>query len=196
MDEQAKDRTDQGPPPSPPMRHFGEAPVHADPEPSGGVSAAKSFWLSSFSVGIIVVLTVFLSRNNRLESIESLVKDVDANATAETITTMATVAFWGTTGLFVVVMAVEALLLRGMLGRKRWARNALLLMVPVHAVVSLIAEAFLAYSSATDNVVASFAPEAEGAWTRWLLTIQLGLIVCASIASLWPGTRKWFAPHA
>lgn len=192
MGEHSSDRSPHAPPPRPELQHFSPAPLHDEPTPSGAVKASRSLWLTSFGVGALAVFLVFLSRNAQLEHVGAMVREVDATVDSSRASFLASLAFYGSLGLLILVIVLEALLLRTMLRRRRWSRLSLLMVLPAHAIVAIVAEAFLTGPGGEGAMIGSFALAAEGAQVRWLLAIQLSLASLAALTSFGPGARAWF----
>lgn len=176
------------------MQRFSPAPVRrGPPPPSGAVKLSRSLWLTSFGTGALAVILVFLSRDSQLEHLNAMVGELDATVETSTSDSLAALVFWSSLGLIVLVVGLEGLLLRIMLHRRRWARVAMLLFLPAHVAVALVAEAFLAGPGIEGAVVGSFAMDADGAGVRWLLAVQLCLAVLAALTSFGPGAKEWFS---
>jgi hypothetical protein len=62
---------------------------------------------------------------------------------AGAVTTATGIVFWGSIAAILLVILLEAAMLGVVMGRQGWARWALLLLLAGHAVVLLVASAFL-----------------------------------------------------
>ncbi|MET0480718.1 MAG: hypothetical protein ABWZ69_05125 [Mycetocola sp.] len=147
--------------------------------PTGPVKVARYLWLASFVLGLAVLAFAFLSRDDQIKRLSDVIADVDPGRATATLTSAATIVFWSCLGAIVVVMAVEALLLRAMVHRHRWTRWAQLLVLAIHTGVMLLAGTFLALGN-------------QGVLIAGLLIVQLALGVVALVASVLPGSGDWF----
>ncbi|WP_411722233.1 hypothetical protein [Mycetocola sp.] len=148
-------------------------------KPTGPVKVARFLWLASFVVGLAVLAFAFLSRDDQIKRLSDVIADVDPNRAAETLTSAATIVFWSSFGAIAVVVVLEALLLRAVLRRHRWAQWAQLLVLLAHTGVVLLAGTFLALGDAGVLIAA-------------LLIVQLVLGVVALVVSVLPGSGAWF----
>ena len=143
------------------------------------MKVARSVWRLSFVTGVAVIMFAFLSRDEHIAQLSDVIADVDPGRAAATLATAATIVFWGSLGALAAVLLIEALLLRAVLGRHRWAQWAQLLMLLVHAGVVVFAGAFIALGD-------------QGPLTAVLLILQLLLGGIALVASVLPGSGDWF----
>jgi amino acid transporter len=173
------------------MQQFGPAPVQQEATPTGAIRYVRSLWWGSFLAGAVAVVLVVLSRDEQLDHLQDMVSQVDATVEASTSSSLAALVLWASVALLVAVMVVEATLVRLMMHRRRWARVTLLILLPVHLGVALVAEAFLAGPGTDGAMVGPFMPTADGALVRWLLALQLGLAVLAVAVSFLPRAGSW-----
>lgn len=158
-------------------------PLRRPVKPSGAIRAARTLWLASFAVGMLAVVSAFLAREAHVERLSAAAAEIDPGGDALTLEAVATIVFWGSLGALVLVVVVEAILLRVMMRRHGWARWVLLVVLLIHFGVVLLADASLV------------APAAEGILARVLLLGQLLLAGAGLIVSAVPGSRWWFRPE-
>ncbi|MHA6694992.1 hypothetical protein [Homoserinimonas sp. A520] len=167
-------------PPRPEMSDRTPAPVLQPIVPTRQVKAARTLWLVSFAAGFIVILFTFVSRDDQLERLRELVTDLAPERDSETLTALASLVFWGTLGLLVLVIVIEAIALRAMMRGHGGARWALMLILFANAGVLLIADALL------------IAPGEEGLYLRISLVAELALAGAGLVLSLFPSASTWF----
>jgi hypothetical protein len=154
-------------------------PAQLSTTPTGPVKIARFLWLGSFVLGLAVLAFAFLSRDDQIERLSDVIAGVDPGRPAATLTSAATIVFWSCLGAIGVVIAVEALLLRAVVRRHRWAQWAQLLVLLVHTGVVLLAGTFLAQGD-------------QGVLMAGLLIVQLLFGVVALVVSVLPGSGDWF----
>ena len=172
--------TASGPPPRPEIGNRFPAPINEHVEPPRTLRVSRALWLLSFVSGLAAVAFTVLNRTEQHARLLEQVTALDPSRDAGVLEQVATLVFWGTVGALVLVIAIEALLMRSMMRRRSGARVGLFVMVIIHAIVAILAEAFLA------------APGAEGGTVRWPLVAQLVLAGAALIAGMLPGAGAWF----
>lgn len=131
------------PPPRPGLSWSAPAPIIPIPAVPPSVQNARALWLLSFVAGLAVLSGSFLTRESHLQRLRAVVDKMAPGGDAGAVTTAAGVVFWGSIGAILLVILLEAAMLGMMMGRQGWARWALLLLLAVHAVVLLVAAAFL-----------------------------------------------------
>jgi hypothetical protein len=154
-------------------------PAQLPTSPTGPVKVSRFLWLGSFVVGLAVLAFAFLSRDDQIERLSDVIAEVEPGRAAATLTSAATIVFWSSIGAIAVVVVVEALLLRAVVRRHRWAQWAQLLVLLAHTGVVLLAGSFLALGD-------------QGLLIAGLLIVQLLLGVVALIVSVLPGSGAWF----
>lgn len=167
-------------PPRPEMSDRTPAPKLQPIVPTRLVKVARTFWLVAFAAGFIAVLFAFVSRNEQLERLRTLVTELAPERDADTLSALASLVFWGTLLLYVVVMVIEAILLRVMMRGHGGARWALMIVLVVNSVVLLIADAFV------------IVPGDDGLYLRICLVGQLALAGVGLVLSLFPNASAWF----
>lgn len=176
------------PPPRPGLSYAAPAPIAVVPPVPGTVRFARTLWLLSFVAGLAVLVGSFLSRDGHLERLRTVVDGMAPGGEAEAVSTASAIVFWGSAGALLLVILLEAALLGAILGRHGWARWALVPLLAVHAVVTLLATAFLM-------------PEGEGAnyvmilWGAQLLLALVGLVLLfLPASSAWLKSRRTARP--
>jgi hypothetical protein len=142
------------------------------------VTAARSLWVISFVVGFLAVGLAFLTRGTLMDELQDLIRGLMPDESDGTLERAATVAFWASLGGLVLVIIIEALLLRLLMIRRRGARWSLLLFLFVHAAIAVAADAFLSVGDV-------------GMFVRLLLAAQLLLAGIAAVLALLPGAGRW-----
>lgn len=172
------------PPPRPGLSYAAPAPIAVVPPVPGTVRFARTLWLLSFVAGLAVLVGSFLSRDGHLERLRTVVDGMAPGGDAEAVSTASAIVFWGSAGALLLVILLEAALLGAILARHGWARWALIPLLAVHAVVTLLATAFLM-------------PEGEGAnyvmilWGAQLLLALVGLVLLfLPASSAWLKSRR------
>ena len=132
-----------------------------------------------FLAGIAAVVIAFYAGDEQRSALQDVLAGLLPEETAATLERIATVLFWVTLGAILVVILVESLLLSRMMGRHGGVRWLMLLVLAVHAVVAVFADAFLSGGDV-------------GIFLRLLLLAQLLLAGVALILSFLPGTGRWF----
>lgn len=177
------DNTDRTPTPMPPrprMTDAAPAPVYLPPAPPGTVRASRSLWITSFVAGMVAVVFAFLSRTSQFERLQEMVTELRSDQDSETVDAVGAVVFWGSLGGLVLVLILEVLLLRGMMRGRRGVRGTQLLLLFIHAGVTVLAVSFIAAS------------DGSGIYIQILLLLQLLLAGAAFVVSLFPGSGAWF----
>ncbi|WP_170297322.1 hypothetical protein, partial [Georgenia thermotolerans] len=169
-----------GPPPRPPLSAETPAPVRREVPPPRAILTSRTLWLLSFVAGLVAAGFAWLDRTAGQQRLTEMVTELDPTRDPASLASLGRLIFWGSFAAVLLVIVVEALLLRTMMGRRAWARIALLVMLIVHAAVMVLADAYLA------------AAGAEGAGVRWPLVAQLLLAAAAWIVSLAPSATRWF----
>ncbi|WP_127129625.1 hypothetical protein [Georgenia sp. SYP-B2076] len=168
------------PPPRPEIANRFPAPIQQHVTPTTTLRVSRALWLLSFASGLAAAAFAFLVRVDQHTRLLDQVTALDPSRDAETLDKVATIVFWGAIGAVVLVIAIEALLMRSMMRGRGSARVGLFVMVVVHVVVAILAESFLA------------APGTAGGAVRWPLVAQLLLACAALVTSLLPGANAWF----
>ena len=88
--------------------------------------------------------------------------------------------FWVCLGTLLAVMAIQALLVKMMMGRRGRLRWALLAVLPLHGIAVLLVDGFLVL------------PSAAGTAISMLLLAQLTLSGAALVLGVLDGTNAWF----
>jgi hypothetical protein len=103
---------------------------------------------------------------------------------AEAVSTASGIVFWGSVGALLLVILLEAALLGAILARHGWARWALVPLLAVHAVVTLVATAFLMPEGESANYVMVL-------WGAQLLLALVGLVLLfLPASSAWLKSRR------
>jgi hypothetical protein len=131
------------PPPRPGLSWAAPAPIVAIPPAPRSAKNARALWLVSFIAGLAVLIGSFLTRESHLERLKTVVEGLAPGGDAEAVTRATGIVFWGSLAAVLLVILFEAALLGMVMGRRGWARWALLLLLAGHAVVLLVASAFL-----------------------------------------------------
>ena len=129
--------------------------------------------------GIAAVVIAFYAAEDQRSALQDVLADLLPDENEGTLERIASVLFWATLVAILVVILVESVLLSRMLGRHGGARWLMLLVLAVHAVVAVFADAFLSGGDV-------------GLFLRLLLLAQLLLAGVALIVSFLPGTGPWF----
>ncbi|MPV88189.1 hypothetical protein GB882_05865 [Georgenia ruanii] len=148
--------------------------------PPRSILTSRTLWLLSFVAGLVAVGFAWVDRTAGQQRLTELVTELDPTRDPASLESLGRLIFWGSLAAVLLVIVVEALLLRTMMGRRAWARIALLVVLVVHAAVMVLADAYLA------------APGTAGAGVRWPLVAQLLLAAAAWIVSLAPSATRWF----
>ena len=162
--------TQHAPPPRPGFSYSAPAPIAVIPPAPGTIRHGRTLWLVSFVAGLAVLVASFLTRDGHLERLRSVVEEMAPGGDAEAVTTATGIVFWGSGGALLLVMLLEAVMLGVVLGRQGWARWALVPLLAGHALVMLVATAFLV-------------PDGEGGsyvmllWGAELLLALVGLVL-------------------
>lgn len=156
------------------------APVKRPITPAGPVKASRLLWLISFAAGLLAVLILFLGRNAQATQLRELIGGLGPDLDADAVETIATIVFWGSLVALLLVIVIEAMIVRVMMHRHGWARWALLVVLMLHGAVAVLADAFVD------------ALGGEGIYIRVLLVTQWALAGAAFIASCFPNAGAWF----
>lgn len=168
------------PPPRPAMSDRTPAPVaQAAEPPPPALNRSRTLWLLSFLSGLTAVVFAFLGREEHLAGIAEQVRDLDPDRAAGTVDTASQVVLFATMAAIVLVVLLESLLVRRMTARRGGARIALTVLLAVHAVVALVAEAFLTV------------PGGDGLRDRVVLVAWVALAALAHLVSLAPSVGRW-----
>lgn len=135
--------TQHAPPPRPGLSYSAPAPIAVIPPAPGTVKHGRTLWLVSFLAGLGVLVGSFLTRDGHLERLRDVVEQMAPGGDAEAVTTATGIVFWGSIGALLLVMLLEAVMLGVVMGRQGWARWALVPLLVGHALVMLVATAFL-----------------------------------------------------
>jgi len=167
------------PPPRPGLSWSAPAPILAVPEPPRSVRNAKLLWILSFVAGLAVLVGSFMTRDSHLERLKTVVEEMAPGSDAEAVTTATAVVFWGSLGAVLLVILLEAAMLGALMSRKGWARWVLLLLLAGHAVVLLVAAAFLV-------------PDGDaGSYVVLLWGLDLLLAVVGLVFFFMPSANAW-----
>lgn len=174
-----KKRSDApAPPPRPPMSNRSPAPITAPAPPPTAITAARMLWITSFLLGFLAIGVAFLARASQVDELQELIGDLMPGESDSTLERAAGIVYWACVAGIVLVILVEALLLRLVMSRRRGVRWAMLLFLFAHAAVAVVADTFLALGDA-------------GGYLRLLLAAQLLLAGIAAIVALLPGSGRW-----
>lgn len=135
--------TQHAPPPRPGLSYSAPAPIAVIPPAPGTIKHGRTLWLVSFLAGLGVLVGSFLTRDGHLERLRGVVEQMAPGGDAEAVTTATGIVFWGSIGALLLVMLLEAVMLGVVMGRQGWARWALVPLLVGHALVMLVATAFL-----------------------------------------------------
>lgn len=147
--------------------------------PPAAIVASRSLLIAGFIAGFVTISIAFLFRLGQIDALQERIADLLPDETDGTVERLAAVAFWGSIAAILVVIVVQALLLRLVMNRRRGARWLLLGFLAVHAAVAVGAAAFLGTGDA-------------GPYLLTFLGGQLVLAGLAFVASVLPGTSAWF----
>lgn len=167
------------PPPRPGLSYAAPAPIAVVPPVPGTVRLARALWLLSFVAGLTVLVGSFLSRDGHLERLRSVVDGMAPGGDAEAVSTASGIVFWGSVGALLLVILLEAALLGAVMARHGWARWALVPLLAAHAVVTLLATAFLTPEGDSANYVMLL-------WGAQLLLALVGLVLL-----FFPASNAW-----
>jgi amino acid transporter len=156
------------------------APVARDATPPRALTRSRMLWLLSFLAGLTVVVFAFLGREEHLTDIAEQVRKLAPGRAAGTVDTASQVVLFGTMAAIVLVIVGESLLVRRMMARRGGARVGLLVLLAVHAIVALVAEAYLTV------------PATDGLRDRVVLIAWVALAALAYVVSLAPSVGRWF----
>jgi hypothetical protein len=167
------------PPPRPGLSWSAPAPILAIPAAPRSVRTARTLWLVSFVAGLAVLVGSFMTRESHLEHLKTVVEGMAPGGDAEAVTTATGIVFWGSLGAVLLVILLEAAVLGLVMGRRGWARWALLLLLAGHAVVLLVAAAFLV-------------PDGDaGSYVVLLWGLDLLLAVVGLVFFFMPSANAW-----
>jgi hypothetical protein len=120
-----------------------------------------------------------MTRDSHLERLKAVVEGMAQGGDAEAVTTATAVVFWGSLGAVLLVILLEAAMLGVVMGRRGWARWVLLLLLAGHAVVLLVAAAFLV-------------PDGDaGSYVVLLWGLDLLLAVAGLVFFFMPSANAW-----
>jgi hypothetical protein len=162
--------TPHAPPPRPGLSYSAPAPIAVIPPAPGTIRHGRTLWLASFLAGLAVLVGSFLTRDGHLERLRGVVEQMAPGGDAEAVTTATGIVFWGSGGALLLAILLEAAMLGVVLGRQGWARWALIPLLAGHALVMIVAVAFLV-------------PDGDGAsyvlllWGAELLLALAGLVM-------------------
>ncbi|GAB5077435.1 hypothetical protein [Arthrobacter sp. AD-310] len=162
--------TQHAPPPRPGLSYSAPAPIAVIPPAPGSIRHGRSLWLASFLAGLAVLVGSFFTRDGHLERLRGVVEQMAPGGDAEAVTTATGIVFWGSIGALLLVTVLEAAMLGVVMGRQGWARWALVPLLIGHALVMLVATAFLV-------------PDGDGGsyvlllWGAELLLALIGLVM-------------------
>ena len=131
------------PPPRPGLSHAAPAPIAVVPPAPGTVRHARTLWLLSFAAGVGVLVGSFLSKDGHLQRLHGVVAGMAPGGDGNAVTTAAGIVFWGSLAALLVMVLLEAAMLGVVMGRQGWARWVLLPLLAGHALVMMVAAAFL-----------------------------------------------------
>ncbi len=172
------------PPPRPGLSYAAPAPIAVVPPVPATVRLARTLWLLSFVAGVAVLVGSFLSRDGHLERLRTVVDGMAPGGDAEAVSTASGIVFWGSVGALLLVILLEAALLGAILARHGWARWALVPLLAAHAVVTLLATAFLMPEGESANYVMVL-------WGAQLLLALVGLVLLfLPASSAWLKSRR------
>jgi hypothetical protein len=167
------------PPPRPGVSWSAPAPILSVPEAPRSVRNARLLWIFSFVAGLAVLAGSFMTRDSHLERLKAVVEGMAQGGDAEAVTTATAVVFWGSLGAVLLVILLEAAMLGVVMGRRGWARWVLLLLLAGHAVVLLVAAAFLV-------------PDGDaGSYVVLLWGLDLLLAVAGLVFFFMPSANAW-----
>ena len=155
------------------------APVPRPPAPPRALSRSRTLWLLSFLAGLTAAFFAYLGREGHLDHVAQQVRELAPDRTTGTVESVAAMVLAGTVAAVVLVVAAEALLVRRLLRRRGGARAGLAVVLAVHVVVAVAAEAFLT------------APGPDGLRDRLVLVAWTGLAVLAYLVALAPSVGRW-----
>lgn len=155
-------------------------PVITEQPPPPVIRRAGTSWLLSVIAGVVAIVFALLDRETHVGSVRETAGSIDTQVDAADLDQVASIAFWGTLGVFGLVLLLEALLVRPLLRGRGWARWPLLVVVVVNTGAVLLVIAFLGNESAGFRYVPHLA------------TGQLILAVVALVLSLLPPASRWF----
>lgn len=162
--------TQHAPPPRPGLSHSAPAPIAVIPPAPGSIRHGRTLWLFSFVAGLAVLVGSFLTRDGHLERLRSVVEEMAPGGDADAVTTATGIVFWGSGGALLLMILLEAVMLGVVMGRQGWARWALIPLLAGHALVMMVATAFLV-------------PDGDGGsyvlllWGAELLLALIGLVL-------------------
>jgi hypothetical protein len=162
--------TQHAPPPRPGLSYSAPAPIAVIPPAPGTIRHGRTLWLVSFLAGLAVLVGSFLTRDGHLERLRGVVEQMAPGGDAEAVTTATGIVFWGSIGALLLAMLLEAVMLGVVLGRQGWARWALVPLLAGHALVMIIATAFLVPEGDSANYVLLL-------WGAELLLAFIGLVM-------------------
>ncbi|GAA3509805.1 hypothetical protein GCM10022262_36790 [Georgenia daeguensis] len=149
------------------------------PAPPPALNRSRTLWLLSFLTGLTAVVFAFLGREEHLEVIAEQVRELAPDRAASTVDTASDVVLVATMAAIVLVVVVESLLVRRMAARRGGARAGLAVMLLAHALVALVAEAYLTV------------PGGDGLRDRVVLVAWVALAALAYLVSLAPSVGRW-----
>ncbi|NMR31183.1 hypothetical protein [Crystallibacter degradans] len=145
------------------------------------MKATRTLWLLSFLAGFVAIVFAYLSRDARLEWLRALAAELGPDQDSQTLDAVAALAHWGSLGVLVLIIVIEALLLRPMMRQRGWVRWVQLGVLLSHGGAAVLADAVLV------------APGGGEDYLRLLLGVQLVLAAAALVISVLPGASNWFS---
>lgn len=158
------------PPPRPGLSYRAPPPIPVIPPAPRTVRSARTLLISSFLAGLAVLLGSFVARDSNVQRLRAVVADMAPGSDAGSVGTAANIVFWGSIGALLFMIALEAAVLAAVLGRRTWARWALILLLAAHLPVLLLASEFLVPSGAAGSYVVML-------WGAGLLLAITGLVL-------------------
>jgi hypothetical protein len=140
-------------------------------------------WLVSFVTGATVISFAFIVRSTIAGELADYLAELAPDRAEETLEQVATVVLTAILIAIAVLIVVEALLLRGLLRRRKVFRWLLLTALPVQMVVAVFADAFLALGE-------------QALYIRGLLIVQVLLAAAAALTGALPSTAAWLSKDA
>ncbi|BBE22122.1 hypothetical protein MN0502_10050 [Arthrobacter sp. MN05-02] len=168
-------------PPRPELSNAVPPPIVRERTAPPSVRSAGGLWLLGVVAGVVSLVFAFIDREAHLATLRETAGELDTQVDAAGVDQVASVALWGTLGLFALVLLIEALLVRPLLRGRGGTRWAVLAMVVVDAGAVLLVFAFLGDDSP------GFHPAPH------LAALHLVLAVLALLLWLLPPASRWFA---
>lgn len=167
-------------PARPPMSDTTPAPIIPTRTITGAANAARMFWLASFALGLLGLLSAIVFRDSAVEELSRLVTDLRDTLTEDEVQAITNGIYFSALGIMGLITLLEMILVRVMhsgRGALRWA--LVLVVLLLHAPGAMLSVAFIA-PGFNETLHATF------------LWSQLVFAVVALVVGFLPSSNRWF----